>query len=82
MPQSPYHDIIYPPVDDIETIRDDIREIRIRHERDESYGQSDTWELLDNADLLLDQCDFLNGKTRAKVRIHLDFISLSQIWNC
>lgn len=72
MPHSPYTDTVYPPIDDLDEYRRELRQSRSRYE--EGLGEKDTYSvdaLLDDGDNLLEHCDFLDTKLNIKVRIHL-----------
>ena len=72
MPQSPYCTTIYPPINDLEEYRHDVRQGRI--ERDQGWVDC-TIDSLGLAESLLEHCDFLEDKLDARVSIYFFFTS-------
>jgi hypothetical protein len=69
MPHSPYHDVVYPPIHDLEDYRRDLRQLRSGYERSERNEDTE-YLLLECGDSLLEHCDFLNTKLEIKVRVY------------
>lgn len=70
-PLSPFTQTVYPPIEDLNKYRRDLRDRRahfdVGRDIEEIYSVG---ELLDTSEALLDQCDFLNKKLVIKVPIH------------
>lgn len=68
MPHSPYVKQVYPPISDgdLATVRGDLHRIRWKH----NDGIDDIYAVdmaLNNGELLLEQCEFLEAKLTIKV---------------
>jgi hypothetical protein len=74
MPHSPYHNVVYAPINDLEGYRRDLRHARSHFEEGSEWRQDPEEELLGAAECLLDHCDFLETKLDIKVRIHFAFL--------
>lgn len=70
MPHSPYSQIVYPPIRDLDEFRRDLNGHRVSWENDERDKERDEL-LLDIGESLIEHCDFLEEKLKIKVRIYL-----------
>lgn len=67
MPHSPYEATVYPPIRDLDPYRREL--IHARASQDSGVRDQDAEEaLLENAESLLEHCDFLEVKLDMKVR--------------
>ena len=73
MPHSPYLETVYPPIQDVDEYRRDLRRYQAREERDEEIGSN---ELLVFAEPLVEHCEFLEAKLDIKVRIYFIYGTL------
>ena len=72
MPHSPYQKTVYPVIDDLESYQELLRRFRSRFDTGRLMSDmSDTEELLDASECLLEQCEFLEVKLKHKVSITL-----------
>jgi hypothetical protein len=69
MPHSPYDDAVYPPIQDLEEYRQDLRKLRSGFEEGERDKHM-LHELLQCGESLLAHCDFLDKKLEIKIRVY------------
>ena len=67
MPQSPYRETVYPPIQDVDEYRRDLNMYQAREDRGERIGD---YELLEFAEPLVKHCEFLEAKLDIKVSIY------------
>ena len=67
MPQSPYRETVYPPIQDVDEYRRDLNMYQACEDRGERIGDC---ELLEFAEPLVEHCEFLEAKLEIKVSIY------------